>query len=122
MDRGGRPARFDRTDRHTYNSLMPDGSTILLILKILVSSVTLLFAASLAALATKSSRLHGRINTVFFVLTMTTVFGFELLLRFGVDVTSTFTPEARQALSIHLCFAIPAAMLLPVMMFTGLKH
>ncbi|CAN5165672.1 hypothetical protein BH11PLA2_BH11PLA2_43070 [soil metagenome] len=101
---------------------MPDGPTILLILKVLVSTVTVLFAASLVALAVKGPKLHGRINTIFFVLTMTTVFGFELLLRFGIDVTSTFSPEARKALSIHLCFAVPAAILLPVMLFTGLKR
>jgi uncharacterized membrane protein YozB (DUF420 family) len=93
-----------------------------LTLKVLVSAVTLLFAASLVAIASGRRRLHGRINRVFFALTMLTVFGFEGLLRLGLDASSAFTPDARRALSIHLCFAVPAAVLLPVMLFSGLKR
>ena len=98
---------------------MPSGPQIILTLKILVAAVTVLFATSLVALAMKKPRLHGRINTVFFALTMLTVVGFEVLLQF-VDVTEKFTPEALQALRIHLWFAVPSAVLLPVMLFTGL--
>jgi hypothetical protein len=98
---------------------VPSGPQIILTLKILVAAVTVLFAMSLVALAMKKPRLHGRINTVFFVLTMLTVLGFEVLLQF-VDVTEKFTPEALQALRIHLWFAVPSAVLLPVMLFTGL--
>jgi len=98
---------------------MLTGSTIILTLKVLVTAVTVLFAASGWAIATGRKRLHGRINTVFFVLTLTTVLGFELLIRLGTDITSTFSEEARQALRIHLCFAVPSAMLLPVMLWSG---
>ena len=65
---------------------MPTGPQILLILKVLVAAVTVLFAASLVALARKNFKLHGRINTAFFVLTMLTVIVFELLIRFAIDV------------------------------------
>jgi hypothetical protein len=98
---------------------VPSGPQIILTLKILVAAVTVLFGLSLIALAMKKPRLHGRINTVFFALTMLTVAGFEILLQF-VDVTEKFTPEALQALRIHLWFAVPSAVLLPVMLFTGL--
>jgi len=98
---------------------MPTGPEIILALKVLVSAVTVLFAASIVAIATGHRRLHGRINLAFFVLTMTTVLGFELLLRLGTDVSATFSPEARAALRVHLVFAVPAALLLPLMLWTG---
>lgn len=101
---------------------MPDGPSTILTLKILVSGVTLLLAASLVALAAGKARLHGRINTVFFLLTMTTVLGFELLLRFGCDPTSHFSEEAKGALRTHLYFAVPAALLLPVLYLTGVRR
>jgi hypothetical protein len=97
---------------------LPTGPQIILTLKVLVASVTVLFAASLIALIAKRPRLHGQINTVFFALTMLTVFGFEALLQF-VDVSATFTEEARQALRVHLWFAVPSALLLPIMLATG---
>lgn len=97
---------------------MPTGPQIILTLKILVAAVTLLLLASFVALLMKRPRLHGQINTVFFVLTMLTVVGFEALLQF-VDVSTTFDEVARQALRVHLRFAIPSALLLPVMLFTG---
>lgn len=101
---------------------MPSGPEIILALKVLVASVTALFALSLAALAAGNKRLHGRINVAFFVLTMTTVLGFELLLRLGTDVTSQFSDEARNALRVHLCFSVPAALLLPLMLLTGIRR
>lgn len=97
---------------------MPDGPTIILTLKVLVGAVTVLLVASLVALAAGRPRLHGRINTVFFALTMITVAGFEVLLQF-VDVKSAFAPDAREALRVHLYFAVPSALLLPVMFVTG---
>lgn len=100
---------------------MPDAPTILLALKILVSTVTVLFGASLVALAMGNRKLHGRINTVFFILTLATVLGFEGLLRLGTDVTSQFSDEARRALRVHLMFSIPAAILLPVQFVLGIK-
>lgn len=101
---------------------MPDGPTVIVTLKVLVSTVTVLFAASLVALAAGRTRLHGRINGVFFALTMLTVLGFEVLLRVGTDVTSQFSPEAKQALRVHLMFSVPAAVLLPVQFFLGVQH
>jgi hypothetical protein len=98
---------------------LPTGPQIILALKVLVAAVTVLLVASMVALAAKRPRLHGRINTVFFVLTMLTVVGFEVLLQFFVDVSATFTAEAREALRVHLWFAIPSAVLLPVMLLTG---
>jgi hypothetical protein len=97
---------------------LPTGPEIILTLKVLVSTVTVLLAASLVALAMGRPRLHGQINTVFFALTMLTVFGFEVLLQF-VDVSATFDEPTRAALRIHLYFAVPSALLLPIMLFTG---
>ena len=45
---------------------------VILTLKILVGTVTLLLIASVVALRQGRPRLHGRINRVFFVLTMQT--------------------------------------------------
>jgi uncharacterized membrane protein YozB (DUF420 family) len=98
---------------------VPTGPEIIVALKVLVTAVTVLLLAAIAAVATGRKRLHGRLNTVFFVLTMTTVIGFELLLRLGADVTAGFSPEARRALWIHLGFSIPSACLLPVMLWSG---
>lgn len=98
---------------------MPTGPEIILALKVLVAAVTLLFSAAVWAIATGRRKLHGRLNLAFFALTMTTVIGFELLLRFGADVTAGFSPEARRALSVHLWFAVPSAVLLPVMLWSG---
>ena len=97
---------------------MPTGPQIILTLKVLVAAVTVLFIMSLVALAAHRPRLHGRINTLFFLLTMLTVLGFEVLLQF-VDVSATFDDQSRRALRTHLYFAVPSALLLPVMFITG---
>ena len=99
---------------------MPNGPEIILTLKVLVTAVTALLLASLAALAAGRPRLHGRINVAFFTLTMLTVVGFEVLLQF-VEVSSTFDPPTREALRIHLYFAVPSALVLPAMLATGLR-
>ena len=101
---------------------MLSGPTIILTLKVLVSAVTVLFAAAIVAIGTGRRKLHGRINTAFFILTMTTVVGFELLLRLGTDVTATFTEPALKALYVHLYFAVPSAVLLPLMFLSGTMH
>src|SRR5262245_31762041 len=98
---------------------MLSGADIILTLKVLVSAVTVLFAAAIWAILTGRKALHGRLNTTFFVLTMTTVLGFELLIRFGPDVTASFSDEARRALRVHLGFAIPSALVMPVMFWSG---
>jgi hypothetical protein len=95
---------------------------IILTLKILVSTVSLLYAAAVIAIVMNRKKLHGRLNTAFFFLTMTTVVGFELLLRIGIDVAATFSEEALQALRVHLCFAVPSAILLPVQFVFGVRH
>ena len=98
-------------------------STAILTLKILVVAVTLVLAASLVALAAGRPRWHGRINTAFFILTVSTLLGFEVLIRLiNPELTAGFSPEQHEALGVHLSFAIPSAILLPVMLFTGLKE
>ncbi len=96
---------------------------VILTLKIAVGAVTLLLLASLAALAMGRIRWHGRINVCFFILTMTAVLGFEVIIRFVIpDFTAGFTPEQMQALYVHLCFSVPAAIVLPFMLFSGKTH
>lgn len=97
---------------------MATGPIIILTLKVLVTAVTVLLLLSLAALAAGRPRLHGRINTAFFALTMITVAGFEVVLQF-VDVKSAFEPAAREALRVHLYFSVPSAIVLPAMFLTG---
>jgi hypothetical protein len=103
---------------------VPTGPTIILTLKVLVAAVTFLLVASLVALALRRPRLHGRINTAFFALTMFTVAGFEaLILSLGREhVTSHFDAAQHEALRVHLCFAVPAALVLPAMFLTGVKR
>lgn len=104
---------------------MLTGPNVILALKIAVAAVTVLLLASLAALAAGRYRLHGRINVVFFMLTITALVAFEFVIQ--IIEPSLFDyiqerPEVRRALRIHLCFSIPAAVLLPLMLFTGLKN
>ena len=101
---------------------MPSGPSIILGLKVAVSAVTLILAAALIALARGNYRLHGRINIVFYTLTMIAVVVFETLLRLGADVTSHMTSYERFALNVHLCFAIPLPFVMTAMLYTGLKH
>lgn len=98
---------------------MLTGPQIILTLKVLVVAVTLLLLASLVALAMGRPRLHGHINTAFFVLTLSTVVAFEALLQWGVEVATTFDPAQREALRTHLWFAVPSALLLPAMIVSG---
>jgi hypothetical protein len=97
---------------------VPTGPTIILTLKVLVTAVTVLLLASLVALAAGNPRLHGRLNAVFLALTLATVAAFEAVLQL-VDVTAAFDPAARDALRVHLYFAVPSAILVPVMYVTG---
>ncbi len=107
---------------------MPSGPIIILTLKIAVVAVSLLLAAALIALARGNTRLHGRINLIFFVLTMSVVLAFEMAVRFGPtieegwSVTKGWTPNELTALRVHLCFVIPLTFLLPVMLFTGWRR
>jgi hypothetical protein len=99
------------------------GPYVILTLKIAVTAVTLLFAASLVALARRNYRLHGRINIAFFTLTVTALLGLEGLVRvLDPHVFDYFTEDDKRALFVHLCFSLPAAALLPLMLYTGLTH
>jgi hypothetical protein len=101
------------------------GPTVILILKIAVGAVTVLLLASLAALARGNQRLHGRLNLAFFVLTLTAVLGLEVLIRLvqpHVFDELRSDPAAARALTVHLCFSIPSALVLPLMLYTGRTH
>jgi uncharacterized membrane protein YozB (DUF420 family) len=100
-----------------------DGPHVIAALKIAVIGVTVLLLASLLALARGNVRLHGRINLVFATLTLTVVLGLELLVRvIDPEMFNYLDPPTRHALRVHLCFSIPSALLLPVMLYTGVKH
>src|SRR5437762_931472 len=99
--------------------------TIILILKIAVALVTLLLLASLVALVKGKYRLHGRINIIVFVLTLLALVGLEVVAR--ILRPELFTEyfayhEAQAALQVHLSFSMPAAVLLPFMLFTGMRR
>jgi uncharacterized membrane protein YozB (DUF420 family) len=98
---------------------------VILLLKIAVSFVTVLLLASLAALARGNYRLHGRINIVFFALTLTALLGLEGVARLAEpEMFQSYFKEtnAENALYVHLSFSVPAALLLPFMLYTGLTH
>ena len=101
------------------------GPNVILGLKVAVSAVTLLLLASLIALARGKVRLHGRINVVFFTLTVTALIVFEVVIRFlnpdAFDYINRY-PGLRYALNVHLCFSVPSALLMPAMLYTGLSH
>src|SRR5262249_55416899 len=122
------PARSEEveTSRLTprRNSVLTAWNVILL-LKIAVSAVTVLLLTSLIALARGNYRLHGRINIGFFLLTLTALLGLEGVARLAEPEMfhSYFElTNSENALAIHLTFSIPAAALLPLMLFTGLTH
>jgi hypothetical protein len=101
------------------------GPLVILILKIAVAAVTLLLLGSLAALARGWYRLHGRINLAFFTLTLVAVLGLEVLIRFVDPAVFDYIrsdEELARALRIHLCFSVPALVLMPAMLYTGLTH
>jgi uncharacterized membrane protein YozB (DUF420 family) len=98
---------------------------IILVLKIAVVAVTVLLGCSMVALARGRYRLHGRINIAFFVLTLAALVGLELiaqLLRPGLFLEYLERHKAMGILWVHLAFSIPSALLLTVMLFTGLRH
>lgn len=104
---------------------MLTGPLIILILKIAVASVTLLLIASITAIFCGKQKLHGQINILFFTLTMSTVLGFELIVHLIQPDLFRYIKEhaaLNRALTVHLSFAIPAAILLPILLFSGLRH
>ena len=104
---------------------MLTGPHVILALKIAVLAVTCLFLCSLIALSRRNYYLHGRINLSFFVLTVTALLGLEVVARLIDPALFDYfdaDPELRRALNIHLCFSIPSAAIMPLMLLTGLTH
>ena len=98
---------------------------VILILKIAVIAVTVLLTASLTALWFGRYRLHGRINVVFFILVLVALLGLELVTQIatpGMLQDYLRRQGAENALNVHLCFSVPAALVLPAMLWTGLKR
>ncbi len=99
-----------------------NGPALILALKTAVAIASILLALSLVALKAGKVRLHGQINLVFFLAVMATLVGFEVVLRLvhpGIYDWIKEDPVLLARLRIHLCFAIPSALLLPVMLYTG---
>jgi hypothetical protein len=101
------------------------GPHVILTLKIAVFAVTLLFLCSLVALLRGRYWLHGRINMAFFSLTVVALLGLEVVARLlDPELFDYFDtdPTLKRRLSLHLCFSLPAAAVMPFMLFTGLSH
>lgn len=102
---------------------MLTGPLVILILKVAVIAVTVILLASFVALSRGNYWLHGRINIVFFVLTVVALIGFESVIRLiRPDIFDYLDEPTRRALAIHLCFSVPSALLMPAMLYTGLSH
>ena len=104
---------------------MLTGPNVILGLKVAVAAVTVLLLLSLLALARGNYRLHGRINLTFFTLTLIALFCFEVVIRIVDPSIFDYVNEdaaLRQRLNVHLCFAVPSAVLMPAMLYTGLTH
>jgi uncharacterized membrane protein YozB (DUF420 family) len=98
---------------------------VILCLKIAVGAVTALLLASLTALYFRRYRLHGRINIAFFSLTVAALVVFEVIIRLiDPDIFNAIKadPDLSYRLNVHLCFAVPSALVMPFMLFTGLKQ
>jgi hypothetical protein len=98
---------------------------VILVLKIAVAAVTVLLLASLVALLRGNHRLHGRINIIFFILTLTALLSLEGIARLvEPEMFARYFKDTNSegALIVHLSFSVPAALLLPLMLYTGLTH
>ena len=98
---------------------------VILSLKTAVTAVTILLCLSLIALYRGKVALHGRINKVFFILTLVALFVFEVVTRMMDPLLFQSIwkdADLSAKLRIHLGFALPSALLMGVMMFTGIKH
>jgi uncharacterized membrane protein YozB (DUF420 family) len=101
------------------------GPTVILTLKVAVGAVTVLLVCSLVAIARGNRKLHGRINLAFFVLTLAAVLGLEVVIRLvNPKINDHFRehPDLHRALTVHLCFSVPALLLMPLMLYTGLTR
>jgi len=97
---------------------------VILALKIAVMAVTVLLLCSLTALALGKFRVHGRVNLGFFILVLVALLGFELtahVVKPGMLQDFLNKQGALDILYIHLGFSVPAALVLPIMLYTGLK-
>lgn len=104
---------------------MLTGPIVILSLKIAVSAVTLLLLASFVALLRGNYRLHGRINLVFFTLTLAALIALEAVVRIIEPSVFQYVYDdesLRAALHRHLCFSLPSTLLMPAMLYTGLTH
>jgi uncharacterized membrane protein YozB (DUF420 family) len=105
------------------DSVLLTGPNVILALKIAVSAVTVLLLISLIALLLGKYQLHGRINIAFAILTTVALLALELAVRvIDPRLFDYLGEEARRALAIHLCFSLPAAALMPIMLVTGFMH
>lgn len=99
---------------------MLNGPNVILALKVAVATVTVLLILAIVAILLGRKRLHGQLNTLFTILTLTAVLGLEVIIRVvDPSIFDQFTPEAKEALRIHLMFAIPSAVLVPTMWTLG---
>lgn len=104
---------------------MITGPNVILTLQIAVVAVTVLLLLSFVALARGHTKLHGRINLAFFILTLIAVLGLELVIRVLSNEVRDYInsdENLRKALNVHLCFSVPATVLMPLMLYTGLTH
>ncbi len=93
---------------------------VILALKIAVILVTLIWLAAVTAIALGHRRLHGWLNTAFFVLTLSAVLGLEIIIRvLNPGLTDSFPEATRRQLRIHLLFSVPAAVLMILMFVSG---
>lgn len=100
-----------------------EGPLVILLLKIAVIAVTLLFLGSLTALWRGNYRLHGRINLAFFGLTAAALIALEVVVRLiNREVFDYFDRETKVILNVHLCFSVPATVVMGAMLYTGLTH
>jgi hypothetical protein len=100
------------------------GPNVILTLKIAVAAVTVLLIASLIAVLRGNYRLHGRLNLIFFTLTLMAVLGLELVVRvLAPDVFAYINSDdqLRRTLNLHLWFSVPSTFVMPAMLYTGLK-
>jgi len=101
------------------------GPDVILALKVAVATVSVLLLASLVALWRGDVRLHGRINLAFFALTVAALVAFEVVIRVVDPRLFAYIygdPALLATLRLHLCFAVPSALLMPVMLYTGLTR
>ena len=104
---------------------MLSGLNIILALKAAVLAVTCLLLASVLGLVRGRYRLHGRLNLLFFTLTLAALLGLEGATRLlePSPLRDYLNHETTlRALRIHLGFAVPAAVIMPAMLYTGLTH